>query len=108
MLRQLALWLLRQLEASLDTDLRARLDAYRKQRAGMEAQTKEARKALSALDEQLAQINSQRAAINKQLAAHEREASRLDNERRKVLESNQQTTVNISSASDHDALRDRL
>lgn len=106
MLRQLALWLLRQLEASLDTDLQARLDAYRKQRAKMVAQIEEAQIAISALDERLAQINSQRAAIYKQLAAHEREASRLDDERRKVLESNQQT--DNSSTSDSDALRDRL
>lgn len=104
MLRRLVLWLLHFIEEKLDPELQARLDQYRKQRAAMEAQVKEAQAAIAGLEGKLAQLTSQRAAIQENLAGAEREAARLEEERRRIL-NEKRDSQNVSDA---DALRTQL
>jgi len=107
MLRRLALWLLRQLEESLDPDLKVRLDEYRARKAALEAQTEEAQIAIAGLDSKLAQLSTQRAATQTELAEAERAASQIEEKRREILDGTIQKD-SIRNASDSDLLHDRL
>ncbi len=106
MLRQIALWLLRTLEGSLDTDLKQRLNEYRTKRQNLDADIKHAREVVDGLEKQLAQLQSQRAAVQNQLADAERESSRTEQELEGVLHENEKS--NLDGSSDHDVLRGSL
>lgn len=104
LLRRFVLWLLRGLEADLDTDLKARLEQYRRDRAAVEAEIAVEEKAIADASSQLAQLEKQKSEVRGQVSVKESELQKLKQEVRKIDEEHSQ----VGNTSDTDLLRSRL
>jgi chromosome segregation ATPase len=90
-LRAIALWALRLLEENLDTDLKARLESYTRDRAALESQTKTNLEEIATRQARLNQLVIQRSAVEQRVASNEaaikqskEEVKRIDEEPSKV------------------------
>ena len=87
-LRTVILYVLRFLEENLDTDLKARLEAYRKQRATLEADTRIILTEISQRETRLTQVKQERSSLEKiieinleQIETLKREVVQIDSEK---------------------------
>ncbi len=103
MIRAIALWLLRFLEQSLDTDLKQRLADYQAERARTEESIRREKAALEGDARMLAALREQRAGVQLDTKNTEAELATLKEEVRKIDSEKTNTLV-----ADGDALRDRL
>src|SRR4051794_12596263 len=99
-LRRFVLWLLSGLEESLDPDLKARLEQYRRGRKATETAIESEKIGLAKAEAVLAQIKEQRSVVSDQLLVEQDALRTLKGELKKIDEG----TVKTSDPTDDDLL----
>ena len=104
MLRQIVLWLLDYLEQKVDPDLKARIEAYTKQRAALEAEMTISVRQIESLNEGLVNTSLERKILEAELVKEQSAIFNLE----KQIEQVRNEKTNLDSTSDRDLLRSDL
>ncbi|MGB8510871.1 MAG: hypothetical protein WCD76_21035 [Pyrinomonadaceae bacterium] len=96
---------MRQLEESLDSDLKLRLTEYRKQRAALDAEIEQAERELRGLESQKETVRAQRTEIKEAIALCASENEQLDERLRRIADDKKLDEDVAGALSDHDLLR---